>query len=151
MTVEEALKHVKKCADTMNSRYGSTVFDEWAIISLLHNKGRILAYIGPRNDDFLQNFAHDIGSLRAGLMTGDYNIGDFEFSRHAIGTRFEAFMVMGVGLYLICNNTRSSMDEIAKDPRWLNAQVAFAELSETVRAKPLAGSHENTAFLKKTL
>ena len=33
-------------------------------------------------------------------------------------------MLLGQGNYLICNNTRESMDSITKNPRWLNAQVA---------------------------
>ena len=134
----------------MNDRYGKVVFDEWAIVSLAQNKGRILAYIGPRNDDFLKNFANDLGGLRSELLNAKYHTGDFEFARHAVGTSFEAFMVLGDGVYLICNNTQRSMNDIAKDPRWLNAQVPFAELSETVRANPLASFSDNTAFLKKS-
>ena len=44
------------------------VFDEWAIVSLVQNKARILSYLGPRNDDFLKNFAKDLGTLRAELV-----------------------------------------------------------------------------------
>ena len=58
-------------------------------------------------------------------------------------------MVLGRGLYLICNNTSESMDSIAKNPRWLNAQVCFAELSDRIRANPLAVAGDNTKFLKK--
>ena len=57
-----------------------------------------------------------------------------------VGTGFEAFMVLGDGLYVICNNTQASMTEISKDPKWINAQVPFAELSDRVRANPLAPS-----------
>ena len=49
-------------------------------------------------------------------------------------------MVLGEGVYLVCNNTGSSMAEITKDPRWLNAQVPFAELGDKVRSNPLAAS-----------
>ena len=124
----------------MDARYGKTVFDEWAVISLAQNKARILNYIGPRNDDFLKNFAKDLGALRAGLLDTKYGCGDFEFSRHGVGTGFEAFMVLGEGIYLICNNTRKSMDMITKDPRWLGAQVPFADLSEKVRHNQLVVS-----------
>jgi hypothetical protein len=43
----------------------------------------------------------------------------------------------GKGLYLVCNNTHSSMSEIAKDPKWIQAQVPFAELSDKMRSDPL--------------
>ena len=140
MKLEETVGLVRDCASRMNSQYGRVVFDEWVVVSLKEHQARIFAYLGPRNDDFLKNFANDLGALRAALLDGDFTVGDFEFARHAVGTRFEAFMVLGPGLYLICNNTQSSMDEITKDSRWLSAQVPFAELSDKFRSSPLAFS-----------
>ncbi len=149
MTLEEAIVQIKACAQEMDARYGRTVFDEWAVVSLLENKARVLAYLGPRNDDFLANFARDLGALRAELLTENYGAGDFEFARHGAGTGFESFLVLGRALYLICNNTRESMDTIAKDRRWLAAQVPFAELSEKIRAHPLAVAGDHTRFFRK--
>jgi hypothetical protein len=137
MTLEEASKQIHDCAQQMNDRYGQPVFDEWVVVSLIQHKARILAYTGPRNDDFLKNFVNDLGALRAALLNSQHAIGDFEFARHGTGTDFEAFMVLGEGVFLICNNTRCSMNEIAKNPRWLNAQVPFAELSDKIRASRL--------------
>jgi hypothetical protein len=150
MTLEEAIIQIKACAQQMDARYGRTVFDEWAVISLLENKARVLAYIGPRNDDFLKNFVKDLGALRAELLTENYGAGDFEFARHGIGTGFESFMVLGRALYLICNNTRESMETIAKNPRWLAAQVPFAELGEKFRPHPLTIVGDDTKFFKKS-
>ncbi len=124
----------------MNERYGKVVFDEWAVVSLLQHKARILSYHGPRNDAFLKNFANDLGALRAELSTAKYSAGDFEFARHGTGTHFEAVIVLAKGVYLICNNTQSSMNEIARDSRWLDAQVPFAEFAERVRSSPLEGT-----------
>jgi hypothetical protein len=149
MTLDEVISHIKSCAKEMDARYGRPVFDEWAVISLLENKARVLAYIGPRNDDFLANFAKDLGTLRAGLLHERYGAGDFEFARHGTGTGFEVFMALGAGLYLICNNTSETMDAIAKNPRWITAQVPFAELSEKVRPNPLVGPGDNTKFFGK--
>ena len=149
MTLDETFESIKECASHMDSRYGKTVFDEWAIVSLVENKARVLAYIGPRNDEFLTNFVKDLGVLRAELRAEKYGVGDFAFERHGVGTEHEVFMVLGQGLYLICNNTHESMESIAKNSRWLGAQVPFAELSEKVRANPLSISGDNTKFLKK--
>ncbi len=140
MTLEQAKKLVEACAGQMQARYKKTVFDEWAIISLADNKGRVLVYNGPRKEGFKQNFVDDAGSLRTGLMAKEHNVGDFDFARHGVGTSFEAFMVLGEGIYLICNNTVQSMDSIAKDPLWLNAQVPFVELSDRIRQDPVVGS-----------
>ena len=125
----------------MDARYRKTVFDEWAIISLADNKGRVLAYAGPRKEGFQKNFLTDAGALRVGLLTQEHNVGDFEFARHGIGTGFEAFMLVGKGTYLICNNTVQSMDGITQDPLWLGAQVPFVELSDKFRADALVPAH----------
>jgi|SRR5665213_401738 len=148
MTLDEIGRQIKMCAEQMDARYGGAVFDEWAVVSLAENKARVLHYSGPRNDDFLKNFARDLGSLRAELLGGTHGTGDFEFSRHGVGTAIEAFLVLGPGLYLICNNTRESMESIAKNPRWLGAQVPFAEFAEKIRANPLAVSWDTKIFSK---
>jgi hypothetical protein len=124
----------------MDARYKKTVFDEWAIVSLADRKGQLLAYIGPRKEGFQKNFQTDAGALRQGLLNEQYTVGDFEFTRQAVGSAFEAFMVAGRGLYLICNNTVQSMDAISKDPLWLGAQEPFVDLSEKFRADPLAAA-----------
>ena len=138
MTLEQANQLIRTCADQMNTRYGRVVFDEWAIISLEDNKVRLLAYDGPRKDGFQSNFPSDVKALREGLLSGQNQAGDFEFTRHSVGTGFESFMVLGNDLFLICNNTVQSMDAIAKDPLWLGAQVPFVELSERVQADPVS-------------
>jgi hypothetical protein len=137
MTLDQATKLIESCAGQMNARYKKVVFDEWAIVSMADHKGRLLAYIGPRKEGFQENFLTDVGALRQGLHSQEYSVGDFEFSRHGLGPAFESFMVVGKGLYLICNNTVQSMDGITQDPLWLAAQVPFVELSEKFQSEPL--------------
>ncbi len=137
MTLEEIIGHITFCAKTMDALYGGVVFDEWAVVSVMEKQAQILFYTGPRPADFLANFMKDLGSLRAELLGGNYGVGDFEFSRHAVGTGSDAFLVLGQGNYLICNHTRESMDSIAKKSSWLNAQVPFVDLAEKLRASPL--------------
>lgn len=148
MNLDEAKTRIKACAAQMDAHYGRNVFDEWVVVSIAENRARVLAYVGPRNDDFLKNFANDLGSLRSELLGADYGVGDFAFARHGTGTMFEAFMVLGVAAYLICNNTRESMDTIAKDPKWLNAQIPFAELGDYLRMNPLL-LNPDTEFFRK--
>ena len=137
MTLEEATNLIGRCAARMNDLYQKVVFDEWAIVSLIQHKAKILAYLGPRKDDFQKNFSTDVQDLRADLLSRRHSIGDFEFARHGVGTKLEAFVMAGEGLYLICNNTAQSMSAIAKDPLWLSAQVPFVELSDRFRSDPL--------------
>lgn len=150
MTLDELNRQIRASAEQMNSRYGATVFDEWVVVSLEHNRARILHYSGPRNDDFLKSFVSDLGSLRTALLDSKYGPGDFEFSRHGVGTAIEAFLVLGPALYLICNNTRESMDSITKNPRWLAAQVPFAALAEIIRGNPLGISWDTKIFTKSS-
>jgi hypothetical protein len=138
MTLDQATELIRTCAEQMNVRYGRVVFDEWAVVSLAGRKGRVLAYIGPRREGFQKNFLTDVGALREGLLNDKYSVGDFEFARHGVGSAFESFMLVGQGIYLICNNTVQSMDSITQDPLWLGAQVPFVELSDKFRGAPLA-------------
>lgn len=137
MNLVETMNAVRSCATQMNAQYGKPVFDEWAVVSLLQQQARVLGYVGPRNDEFLKSFAADLGQLRTALLNGNYQVGDFEFARDNAGTKFEAFMTLGEGLYLICNNTQSNMNDIAKNPKWLSAQEPFAALSDKVRSSPV--------------
>ncbi len=146
MTLEELSAKIKTCAQQMNTRYGGTVFDEWAVVSLAENKARVFFYAGPRNDEFLTSFVADLGPLRRELQNQKYGVGDFEFSRHGVGTRIEAFVVLGGGLFLFCNNMQTTMDAIAKNPRWLDAQVPFVELAEAIRANPPGGAGDTRFF-----
>ncbi len=137
MNLEQAAILIKACADKMNDMYGKVVFDEWVILTFAGGKGNLIHYAGPRQDHFQQNFSADVEELQPRLFGNRYSLGDFEFARYGAGTRFEAFMVIGVGLYLICNNTGESMEGISKDTRWLKAQVPFLELTDVFRKDPL--------------
>lgn len=138
MTLSQALELLKHCAATMDAHYGSVVFDEWSIVSLERNKERILNYHGPRKEHFQKNFVNDLGAFRAELLTSKHQPGHFDFSRHAVGTGFEAFVCAGEEIYLLCNNTHCSMDQITRDARWLGAQKAFAAMTDRFQTDPLA-------------
>lgn len=140
MTLEKATKLIESCAEQMNAWYKRIVFDEWAVISLADRKCRVLAYIGPRRHGFQKNFLTDVAALQEGLVNPGYSVGDFDFARNGMGSAFESLMVVGRGIYLICNNTVQSMDSITKDPLWLGTQVPFVELSEKFRANPLVSA-----------
>lgn len=138
MNLETAVKFTKECCDKMNSLYGKVVFDEWVILSFSGEKETILAYSGPRREHFKQNFANDVKALRAEVRKNKYHVGDFEFSRDAVGTHFDALIMIGADMFLICNSTNLSMSAIAKDSNWIMAQVPFAELTDKFRADALA-------------
>lgn len=140
MTLDEAWSKVRRCARDMNARYQGVVFDELAIVSFSDNQPRTLSYQGPRREAFDSQFPADSAALRSRVRRGgqNYGVGDFEFSHEGTGTSFEAFVVLGQEICLVCNNTTKSMSAIAANPLWLAAQVPFVELAESMRADPLA-------------
>jgi hypothetical protein len=137
MTLDEAKKLIETSLEQMHAHYQRPVFDEWAVITMANGKGRVWAYHGARKEEFKTNFGTDAAAFGTAFLDGQYNAGDFEFARHGVGTGFESFLVLGIGAYLICNNTAESMDDISKDPKWLQAQVPFVEMSERFRSNPL--------------
>jgi hypothetical protein len=137
MTLEAAISTVRAHVQRMNELYQKSAFDEWAIVAILGAKGRILHYEGPRKEDFLENFARDVRSFSIELRDPQQNIGDFHFARHALGTHCDAILVVGDGVFVLCNNTVGSMTTISQDPLWLSAQVPFVELSDQFRSDPL--------------
>src|SRR5688572_1111547 len=110
MTLDEAIQSIRAAVEQMNAKYGSPVFDEWVVLSTNEAGGRVLHYSGPRPEQFHKNFGSDFKALNNGLANQRFGIGDFEFARHAAGTHFDAFLVLGRGLFLICNHTAASMD-----------------------------------------
>lgn len=137
MNLEATIAITQSSLARMNSAYGRTVFDEWAILALLDNKARILYYQGPRKEAFQENFIADAREIRGELFRDEYGHGDFFFDRHGSGTHFDGFMVLGEGLFLICNHTTETMERLTAAPKWLGAQKFFVELSEKLRSRPL--------------
>ena len=149
MTLDETISQIKACAKEMDARYGKTVFDEWAVVSLPENKARVLAYIGPRNDDFLKNFAKDLGALRAELLTRELRRGDFEFARHGIGTGFESFMVLGAGALPDLQQHARVHGHDRQKSALARGAGAVRRIERKIRADPLAVAGDDTKFFKK--
>ena len=137
MTLEEAIKLVKACEEKMTLLYGAPVFNEWIIIQISGATGTTHYYTGPRPDSFQKSFKADVKDLYGRLVSESFSPGEYEFVRSAIGTAYEAFMVLGNQLFLLCNHTERTMEDIAKNPKWLSAQVPFNELTEKFRRDPV--------------
>lgn len=137
MNLDETNALIKKHADRINELYGNVVFDEWAVISFSQKTGRVIHYSGPRKENFQKNFAEDVEELKSELLTKKHEPGDFEFARHGTGSMLDAFIVAGNEHYVIWNATASSMHVITQNPKWLQAQVPFAELADQFRTNPV--------------
>jgi len=137
ITFAQARKKILECMEKMNAIYMADVFDEWTVISIEGSKASIIDYSGPRIDDFQNEFADDIRLLRSKIVSGRYGVGDFEFSPNGDGKLYDAFMVIGNGFYLVCNNTKKSMQDICSCELWRKAQAPFVLLSEEFRKEPM--------------
>ncbi len=138
MNLDSARSLISAALARMNALYNQTVFDEWVVISLQPDRGGVLAYQGPRAESLRKQFADDVAPLYAEMAGKHLETGDFEFAPAASGTRFDACLRVGPASYLIANHTGKSMAQIRGDPRWLQAQKAFLDLSNRFRADPLA-------------
>ena len=137
MNLADARTAIILALGRMNALYHKPVFDEWVLVKLAHEQGAILAYHGPRAETYQRKFKDDIVPLRAELDQRHLAVGDFAFVQDAAGTRFDACIRLGPAGYLFCNNTVKSMADIRQDPRWLEAQKPFADLSTKFRSEPL--------------
>ena len=110
------------------------------LVSLVDGKGSVLAYEGPRKDSFTKTIHTDSAPMYAAMQGRKYAVGDFEFVQEARGSRFDACIKAGEGVYLLANNTFGSMAELRMDARWREAQKPFLALTEKFRADPVLAS-----------
>jgi hypothetical protein len=136
MDLAVARTHISTALTRMNTVYGQTVFDEWALLGL-GGAGGVLAYTGPRPDSFRRSLPDDAAPLRAEAAGQPNSVGDLVFAIETGGTRYDAFLRAGESSYLVCNHTAKSMAEIRANPGWLRAQAVLFELGEKFRADPL--------------
>ncbi|MDB6170367.1 MAG: hypothetical protein JWM88_3231 [Verrucomicrobia bacterium] len=137
MDLSAARQLIQSSFDRMRALYLKPVFDEWVVLTPGARHAGVLAYSGPRLDEFREKLPSDVEPLAAQLAGRNLPIGDFEFTHEGDGTRHDALIRLGATSYLVCNNLAKSMAEIRSDPRWLKAQAAFVDLSERFRSDPL--------------
>jgi hypothetical protein len=108
--------------------------------AILEEKLYLEWYNGPRREGFSKHFHRDTVNVRSSARKNDsapYEVGEFDFSHQGAGTQADALLVLAENVFLICNNTRASMNEIEKNHCWLKAQNSFAGLSEKILVSPL--------------
>ena len=136
MDLSVARQLIQVSFDRMRALYTKPVFDEWVILTPGAKHAGVMAYSGPRLEEFREKLPEDVQPLIAQLAGRNLAIGDFEFTHEGDGTRHDALIRVGATSYLVCNNLGKSMTEIRSDPRWLKAQAAFVDLSDQFRNDP---------------
>lgn len=138
MNLETAIARIQKSFTQLDAAYQRPVFDEVAIVGLEGNGLALHFYAGPREAEFLGDFADDSISLRKELTADQTDLGgEFSFTRDGDGAHMDAYICLGPRVYLFCNHTAKSMKEITEDPRWLDAQGQFLNASQFFAVDPL--------------
>lgn len=136
MNLRQAVDNIDLAMEKMRLHSGEAVFDERMILSVVGTNIDIVHYFGPRSKP-MEDFELDMRMLEDEMISGNYETGHFYFSQDATGRLYDAFMVAGPNKYVIFNNIKLSMTEIAADPFWTTCQVPFVELSEKFQMDPL--------------
>jgi hypothetical protein len=138
MNLESAISRIRKSFGKLDAAYGRPVFDEIAIVGLEGASLKLHFYGGPREADFMNEFADSSISLRKELTSDQTSLGgEFSFTREGDGLGMDAYICLGPEVYLFCNNTAKSMHEVTQDPAWLNAQGEFLNASQFFSVDPL--------------
>jgi hypothetical protein len=139
MNIEPAIARIQKSFAKMNGAYGRPVFDEIAIVQVADATTLSLHYYeGPREADFLNEMMEDSVALRNDVGDTRNNLGgEFGFTRDGGGEGIDAYICLGPRIFLLCNNTAQSMEEVTKDARWLQAQGEFLNASQFFAVDPL--------------
>ena len=149
MTLSETISYVREMLGRMNEVYGDTFFDEFAIMEF-HAENReqrqaatfqIYHYEGPREERFHEDFVTDSAGIRNALtMHGDAwrkSGGQFNFTNHGAGEKFDVAMCLRPRIFLFCNNTKKSLAELRESPNWSAPVEVFLEISAEFTATPL--------------
>lgn len=138
MDLPTAVSRIQQSFTRMNEAYQRPVFDELAIVAVDGGRVQLHHYQGPRQAEFLKEFADKSISVRKELAADQSeNGGEFGFTREGEGDQFDAYICLGPQVYLFCNNTEKSMHEVTQDPRWLDAQTKFLNATQAFATDPL--------------
>ena len=139
MNLKPAIARIQKSFAKMNEAYGRPVFDEIAIVQVSEATTLTLHYYeGAREAEFLNEMMEDSVALRNDVGDTRNNLGgEFGFTREGGGEGIDAYICLGPRIFLLCNNTAQSMEEVTKDARWLQAQGEFLNASQYFAVDPL--------------
>ena len=132
MNLKSVIARIQKSFKKMNEAYGRPVFDELAIVQVTDVSTLSLHYYeGAREAEFLNEMMEDSVALRNDVGDTRNNLGgEFGFTREGGGEGIDAYICLGPRIFLLCNNTAQSMEEVTKDGRWLQAQGEFLNASQ---------------------
>jgi len=136
MKLDQANKLIQLCAEQMNARYRKVVFDEWAVISLTDNKGRLLSTWVPGRPGSRKTFSPTRANCGARCSLSSLTRGISSLPATEWGPGLNRSWPWG-GIIPDLQQYRPIHGRYHQDPLWLSAQVPFVDLSERFRNDPL--------------
>lgn len=137
MKLDAALTRIEQSFAKMNEAYRRPVFDELLVVSRAGGEVALLNYEGPREDSIMDSLMDETVALRQSGSHLNTTPGEFDFTREGVGSDFDAYICLGEDLFLLCNNTEKSMEEVTADSNWLAAQGEFLNASQWFAVDPL--------------
>lgn len=137
MNLDAALTRIQKSFAKMNEAYRRAVFDELLVVSRAGGEVKLLNYQGPREATIMDSLMDETVALRESGSHLNTTPGEFDFTRDGVGSDFDAYICLGEDIFLLCNNTEKSMQEVTADSNWLAAQGEFLNASQWFAMDPL--------------
>ena len=136
MQKKAAALRIKETVELIRSVSGMDVFDEWALVALCGSDWKVLFYQSPRAEEFKRKFREDVSSIDIQDLKS-MQIGELGFSEKGYGTKFDAYLCVGEGLFALFNETHKIAREITESPSWKIAQKQFERLEEKFILDPV--------------
>lgn len=137
MTLSKAIRSIQESLFRADDRYGSVVFDEWFLVSLVGLNRTVLHYAGPRYEHDAQNFVEDIRPLGNELVEHKHRVGNVDFAPDGIGPGFDVMITLGAGFVAILNDTTGTTDELQERAEWRGVEDELIELGQKFLRDPL--------------
>jgi hypothetical protein len=137
MNLDEARRQIQGSLVTVDDAFGRTVFDEWMVVALSGLERYVLHYSGPRYEHSPEDFPNDLRPLASELVSHDGRVGNVDFAQDGVGQKFDVLITIGIGLYIILNDTHGSCEELERQPNWAAVRDELVDLGQRFLHEPM--------------
>ena len=137
MTLNEAIRLIQEALFRADDKYGTVVFDEWFLVSLVGLDRTVLHYVGPRYEHDAKSFVEDIRPLGNELVEHKHRVGNVDFAPDGIGPGFDAMITLGAGFFAIFNDTTGSTDELQERAEWRGVEDELIGVGQQFLGDPM--------------
>jgi hypothetical protein len=100
------------------------------VVALSGLERYVLHYSGPRYEHSPADSPNDLRPLAAELVDQSGRDGNVDFAKDGVGQKFDVLITIGIGLYIILNDTHGSCEELERQPNWGTVRNELIELGQ---------------------